>query len=706
MSAENNQSSGGTSPLSPPATSQYSTQTLYLEEGNKEEDENSEGEYLSPEDNEYLEEEIYPEEDEYLEEETFLKENTYLYETPEYVKQRKHLQKKKHLEEKEDLFEKYLEDGHLAVFRVFKKKGVQYIDKAGTESQPICQAGNFTDAVTYPIVTNEEPGVQERPDFVRSSATSPSKGNILFSVPPSISELPHESPFDNITPSTSYVQQDGELLAWQDRSTQTEWIYKRTQAITFPDYRRAPWGDGLYPDDHVDGGNGTVSQQAVRAGPDSQPAKTSCSINFHSHNWETLKREFAPGKSKVKAGQEMSITTLSSLKSGSEVYVIPDFSHGEENVLDFVTKENFWNDLLNEPIDSLEAEDIDDKLLSSSYQAVFRTMLKEMAARKEQEEDIDVPMTGILESETRRKLGILLKKNFEKYKTTILWILKKRESQRSTNISTFTFHLWNQPPPVKESVTEVKKTRHVVRHKKKLEIDTDWVQSKTEVHHHDVKLTLYPSETVFQILFPDGSGQIHYPSGNLAMLILSTKQREFTYIILEDSEERCVQALINNSGHATFYDENREIWLSLSQNLGYYFPKGKHQKAWNWWDLSLHVHAPPFQSISLKINRYIKVQIRSQDKIAFCFNHQKKHICLNLGTKYKSITPEVLSEMKQKAILEVEFGSTARKMQVLLGKMSRILNFLTIPDLENFIEAARILRTDNLEHKENSYFQE
>ena len=61
--------------------------------------------------------------------------------------------------------------------------------------------------------------------------------------------------------------------------------------------------------------------------------------------------------------------------------------------------------------------------------------------------------------------------------------------------------------------------------------------------------------------------------------------------------------------------------------------------------------------------------------------------------------------MKQKAILEVEFGSTARKMQVLLGKMSRILNFLTIPDLENFIEAARILPINNVEPK-NSHFPE
>lgn len=75
--------------------------------------------------------------------------------------------------------------------------------------------------------------------------------------------------------------------------------------------------------------------------------------------------------------------------------------------------------------------------------------------------------------------------------------------------------------------------------------------------------------------------------------------------------------------------------LSLSQNLGYYFAKGKPQKAWNWWDLNLHVHAPPVQSISLNINQYIKVQIRRQDEIIFRFTHQTKCICLNLGTKYK-----------------------------------------------------------------------
>ncbi|KAI4581333.1 hypothetical protein MJG53_009776 [Ovis ammon polii x Ovis aries] len=331
-----------------------------------------------------------------------------------------------------------------------------------------------------------------------------------------------------------------------------------------------------------------------------------------------------------------------------------------------------------------------ERVSTPSYQSVFRTVLKEMAVRDELEEDITIPLTGHLEGETRRKLGILLKKNFEKYKETILWIMRKREtivSQRTAD-SVFTFHFCNIPPQDEEEEVEpekeVKKARRVVRRTKTLELDTDWINSKIKVLQGDGKITFYPNEIIFQILFPDGSGQIYYPSGHLAMLILSIKEGKFTYIILEDSAKTCIRALINNSGHATFHDENGDIWLSLSQNLGYYFAKDEYQKAWNWWDLSLHVHAPPIQPISLKINQYIEVQIRSQDKIIFHFTHHEKRICLNLGTKYKYITLEVLSEMKKKSVLEMEVSPTAQKIQILLGKMSRILRLLTIPDLESF----------------------
>lgn len=82
-------------------------------------------------------------------------------------------------------------------------------------------------------------------------------------------------------------------------------------------------------------------------------------------------------------------------------------------------------------------------------------------------------------------------------------------------------------------------------------------------------------------------------------------------------------------------DGTSQSRLSLSQNLGYYFDKDKSQKAWNWWNLDLHVHAPPVRSISLNINQYIKVQVKSQNEIIFRFVHQTKRISLNLGTKYK-----------------------------------------------------------------------
>ncbi|XP_004376699.2 glutamate-rich protein 6B [Trichechus manatus latirostris] len=355
-------------------------------------------------------------------------------------------------------------------------------------------------------------------------------------------------------------------------------------------------------------------------------------------------------------------------------------------VMESVSKTNYFENLMDEPCEALEVEDLDDNFLNSTtYQTVFRTMLKEMAARSELEEDIDIPMTGHLESETRRKLGILLKKNFGKYKETILWIMKKREK-----LGTFTFRLLDQKSPEIEEPEEaqIKKPHHIVRRKKKAELDTEWMMKKTKVHQGDGEVILYPSGTLFQVLFPDGTGQIHYPSGNLAMLILTTNAKHFTYIILEDSKQTWIRALINNSGHATFYDENRDIWLSLSHNLGYYFIRGGGQRAWNWWNLNLHIHAPPVQPVSLTINQYIKVQIRSQDNIFFYFINKKKQIRLNLGTRYKYITPEVLNEMKKKRIQEVEFGSTAQKIQILLGKMSKILNLLTISDLEKFVESA------------------
>ncbi|XP_062051152.1 glutamate-rich protein 6B [Lepus europaeus] len=378
-------------------------------------------------------------------------------------------------------------------------------------------------------------------------------------------------------------------------------------------------------------------------------------------------------------------------------YSVSEIDKEYEDGMEPISDRNLRDALLEEA-GKQETEDFDVSMLSSSYQTVFRMIIREMTALSELDEDFDIPLTRLLESQNKKKLRMLLKKNFEKYKEAILWILRRREGQRATETSTLTFSL-SAPKAFEEPKEEVTAQPVVPVRRKKLEVDTEWIKQKIQAHRADGKIVLYPNKKVFQILFPDGTGQIHYPSGNLALLILCTQVSKFTYIVLEDSTETWLRALINNSGSATFYDDNRDIWLNLSSNLGYYFPKGKHTKAWNWWNLGIHVHTPPVQPISLKINRYIKVHIRSQDKIILHFIHEQKRICLNLGTRYKLTTPEVLCEMGKTAILQVEPGLMVRKIQTLLRRMSRALNSLPVRDLEKFAEAARLL-LENKKKKE------
>nr|KAF6373578.1 glutamate rich 6B [Pipistrellus kuhlii] len=460
----------------------------------------------------------------------------------------------------------------------------------------------------------------------RSPTAGVSQTNIFFTVTSPTSEFASKSPQPSTEPSAASKKDSRRSMPWQDRGTQTESAY------------------------------------------DSQK----------------------PSTSKQKLEQE-ALTILQIPKLDSEVYEVPQ--EEENGATTSAPPTSVYNTVLTENLDKLSDVDLEDTLFKSSYHAVFLTMMKEQAVHHGPQEDVEIPLTGQLESETRKKLRSLMKTNIEKYKEVIHWIMEKRgyiPPSRHSDAVTHTFHLLSHAPPTEEPNIEGRKPLFVTRRKKEFDtkIHIESVKSKPKMDQDDKNLIIHPNENVFRILFSDESGQIYYPSGRLAMLFFHTKPGQTTYIILDNSEEAFVRALINNSGHVTIYDENREIWLSLSQNLGYYFAKDKHQKAWNWWNLDLHVHAPPLQSISLDINRHIKVHVKSQDEVIFCFAHKTRRISLNLGTKYGFINPEKLSEMKMKAILEVEFDSTARKIQVLLGKMSRILNFLTIRDLEIFIESS------------------
>lgn len=45
--------------------------------------------------------------------------------------------------------------------------------------------------------------------------------------------------------------------------------------------------------------------------------------------------------------------------------------------------------------------------LPSSYQSVFREIITELASRHQLEEELDMPLSKLMEGENRKKLGLL-----------------------------------------------------------------------------------------------------------------------------------------------------------------------------------------------------------------------------------------------------------------------------------------------------------
>ncbi|KAM4859948.1 glutamate-rich protein 6B [Thomomys bottae] len=370
------------------------------------------------------------------------------------------------------------------------------------------------------------------------------------------------------------------------------------------------------------------------------------------------------------------------------------------------SQRSFWSSLLSEPVDRKPSEQHSEKLSIFSYKSGLP--IGSDISPSEMEEFTDSAINKLLDDENKLKKKKRMKKHHE-YKDSVTSEPVKDEAPTVSETVIPCSYILTYKTTL-EAETKLKEELEMEKMntelQKKLELDTEWMHKMMKMHQGDGELLLYDNESIFKVLFPDGTGQIYYPSGNLAMLISCTGVAKFTYIVLEDSEDTIIQALVNNSGHATFYDRNGKIWSTLSINLGFYFLEGKRQKAWNWWNLAIHSHAPPIRPITLKLNEYIQIQIKSQDMIIFSFTYKKKCICLNLGTRYKifclmiisvyycgivgmwrchaaffSIHFDVLDDLKAKAVLEVEPGHVVRKIQILLGKISRILKFLTIFDL-------------------------
>ncbi|KAM6283469.1 glutamate-rich protein 6B [Spheniscus humboldti] len=277
------------------------------------------------------------------------------------------------------------------------------------------------------------------------------------------------------------------------------------------------------------------------------------------------------------------------------------------------------------------------------YKEVFDAVIQEQMSEDEAEEKLDIiphadPSQAELRNSIKEKLLQQLDEGgfqsyreiFQQYLRFAAWtrisfrLSKQNEYTVRPKTAPFKKHQPTSAPP--EDL---------------LELDRDFVAEHLKhCRSPEPVRRRYPDGQTFFLLFPDGSGQVYYPSGNVAILIMFTEEALFTYCILEDSRYPAIRAAFGSRGHGVCFHPDGHLWAALDPCTGICLdPAGSSQKRWKWHDFSHHTHSPPFQSITMKLNGHVTVKILAQDQIDLLFSSCSNRIRFNVGSRLKPDTP-------------------------------------------------------------------
>uniref|UniRef100_A0A8C5PBD9 Glutamate rich 6 n=1 Tax=Leptobrachium leishanense TaxID=445787 RepID=A0A8C5PBD9_9ANUR len=145
----------------------------------------------------------------------------------------------------------------------------------------------------------------------------------------------------------------------------------------------------------------------------------------------------------------------------------------------------------------------------------------------------------------------------------------------------------------------------------------------------------YKTGRKFLTMFPDGTAQIFYPSGNLAVLVISSKHKESICIVQEDKTNNAgIHAIFGSSGNATCYHPNGTIWLNITREGGQYLDnEGRRVRRWKWQTVFSPKPYVHFKPIFLSLNHQVGVRIIGQDQMSVSFLAMGKQAKLNVGQR-------------------------------------------------------------------------
>ncbi|KAM9036998.1 glutamate-rich protein 6 isoform 3-T3 [Sarcophilus harrisii] len=142
----------------------------------------------------------------------------------------------------------------------------------------------------------------------------------------------------------------------------------------------------------------------------------------------------------------------------------------------------------------------------------------------------------------------------------------------------------------------------------------------------------------FLTMFPDGTAQIFYPSGNLAAIVVANRLKGLICVIQEDTANKpAIRAIFDSSGKMTCYYPNGNIWVNIN-HLGGQFAdqEGNRVRIWKWSSTMTSLPLVSFKPIFLSLNNYVGVRILDQDKIIISFLALGQQARMNVGIKLQS----------------------------------------------------------------------
>ncbi|XP_023132289.2 glutamate-rich protein 6 isoform X2 [Amphiprion ocellaris] len=154
--------------------------------------------------------------------------------------------------------------------------------------------------------------------------------------------------------------------------------------------------------------------------------------------------------------------------------------------------------------------------------------------------------------------------------------------------------------------------------------------------HHQKEsgfLQKYYSDGVrFLTVFPDGSAEVFYPSGHLALIVVVTERNGRVCIVYDDSgaPKQPIRAVFQSDGRAACYHSNGNIWLVVNKSGGQCLnDAGARTCGWSWGSLS--VTPTPLHPIFLSLNKAIGVRVLGNKQVFVSFLARGQQAKLSVG---------------------------------------------------------------------------